>query len=140
VGTCDTEPDTGACCIDGVCYDGLDEEKCLHSNGLWFGVGSACTDTDVECEQEPETGACCIEGECFEMGVEECWKNGGASYGTLSTCQDDFVECCTDDSEIQEVPSDKGCASVDSRRGLGFSLGILGVLGALVIRRRRTQA
>ena len=139
VGTCDEDPEGGACCIDGVCYD-INEEKCLSEDGVWFGLGSDCTDTDVECDQEPETGACCLEGDCVEMGVQECWKNGGASYGTLSTCQDDFVECCSDDSDIQEVPTDKGCASVDaSKRGLGLSVGLVGVLGMVLLRRRRAR-
>ena len=138
--TCSEEPDTGACCIDGVCYD-INEEKCIDEDGAWYGIGSACTDTDVECDVEPETGACCIEGDCFEMEVQDCWKNGGASYGTLSTCQDDFVECCNDDSGPQEVPSDKSCASLDlSRRGVGLPLGFLGIFGLLALRRRKSQA
>ena len=139
--TCTEQPETGSCCIDGVCYE-VDEEKCGDEDGTWFGVGTACTDPDIECEPEPEpeTGACCIEGECVEMGVQECWKNGGASYGTLSTCQDDYVECCLDDSGPQEVPSDKdkGCATLSPRRGV-ISTGLLGLLGLIVLRRRKSH-
>lgn len=40
--TTTTASPTGACCIDGICYEGVLESNCTALSGTWIGAGSDC--------------------------------------------------------------------------------------------------
>ena len=56
---CDPLPGTGACCIEEGPGSGLwfcvevSEADCLDSAGVWYGLGSHCTDPGVNCDPGP---------------------------------------------------------------------------------------
>ncbi|MGD8452566.1 MAG: hypothetical protein PVJ57_12165 [Phycisphaerae bacterium] len=69
---------TGACCVDGVCYDNLTEAQCIALCGSWRGAGTFCRNLPLGCPQHI-SGECCILGVCYDTydGPDSCRCAGG---------------------------------------------------------------
>jgi MYXO-CTERM domain-containing protein len=151
----------GACCVDGTCIDAIPEDECKSILGTWYG-SFTCIDIGSECDTgtDPDLGACCREDECIETTAEECWAAQGAFYGPGSSCDDEYVECCTDividepvdtdepigttdtvgtDEPIDPTPAVACSSTGQSRGGLNpmFPLAMIGLAAGL--RRRETR-
>jgi hypothetical protein len=101
-------PPTGACCDEttGICTEGLTQEDCEASGGVYGGDGTTCD--DIECAPPP-TGACCAAGFCADdMTQLDCEAAGGIYQGDDSTCADPGVDCGpVPDVQINEIRIDQ---------------------------------
>lgn len=79
------EPDPiGACCIAGVCQDGVKKSQCDSFNGKWLGP---CTECEPDDCVDPR-GACCLpDGTCLERTEAECDTAGGVYHGDGVPCR-----------------------------------------------------
>ena len=104
------EPDPiGACCIAGVCQDGVTKSQCASFNGKWLGPCTECEPGDCE---DPR-GSCCLpDGTCLERTEAECAAVGG-SYngdGTLcakTTCPLPQGACCFEDGCTENITQEE---------------------------------
>ena len=117
------DPETGACCVDSTCIDGLIENDCKFELGTWY-AGMDCSDVGAECEvdggsdtgdttdpDDPDLGACCLDadydgvGECVDATTNDwCSHNFGTWYAGMD-CGDVGAECELDDaSDTGDIP------------------------------------
>jgi hypothetical protein len=80
----------GSCCIDDVCHDDYESEKCATAGGVYQGDGSTCDIVDCDAPCAAGWTLDCV-GTCFPDYVYEAWL--GDTY-------------CDDGSY---APSDYGC-------------------------------
>ncbi len=97
---------TGACCVAGVCTDGLDKQFCeVLAEGTWLGPNTVC---DAQSCILP-TRACCLpapDKSCIETDQADCEAQGGTYYTWASDCDqlsgggvdcDPVGACCIDE-------------------------------------------
>ena len=105
--TCD-DP-VGACCIEGLCFDGSTESDCDDNFGQYQGDGSECF--SVVCKTA-NYGACCIDYQCYDGTSEEDCSLSGGSFYLDDTCQFDTCDnvgtCCVE-NECYEQSLENEC-------------------------------
>jgi len=100
---CDPLPENGACCVEEGQGSGFwycietTLFDCQDQLGVWYGLGSHCTDPGVNCEPITDLGACCWQDAdgswlCMEFDEYECEDLGGTWYAGL-TCVDIADDC-----------------------------------------------
>ena len=93
--SCDTP---GACCVEGVCLEGLTSAQCLENTGFYQGDGSTC-DPDP-CNPVNSLGSCCFVGSCQTLDQETCEGFDGTYLGDGTNCTSDPCPaqgaCCVD--------------------------------------------
>jgi hypothetical protein len=102
--------DMGACCIDTMCFDDLNEEDCIDLGGTWQGADTTCD--VVDCDPE---GACCIpatEG-CLDLTEGNCAIVDGLWQGPDTDCET-FIcfpkgACCLPDASCEDEMSPEEC-------------------------------
>ncbi|GAB5497425.1 MAG: hypothetical protein Phyf2KO_25050 [Phycisphaerales bacterium] len=99
--TCETQ--TGACCVDGECFD-LTSAECATAGGVYEGDGTDCVGFNCP---EP-TGACCLSnGNCIEFTEAECDLISGTWQGPDSQCNGSLcpigAACLPDGSCIENI-------------------------------------
>lgn len=104
------EPDpTGACCIAGVCQDGVKKSQCTSFGGKWLGP---CTECEPDDCIDPR-GSCCLpDGTCLERTPAECAAVGGTynGDGTLcakTTCPLPQGACCFEDGCTENITQEE---------------------------------
>jgi hypothetical protein len=104
--------DTGACCIDTMCFDNVTEQDCTDFNGVWQGADTSCF--NVDCDPE---GACCIpatEG-CLDLTEGDCATVDGLWQGPDTTCEETVCfprgACCLADATCEDDLSPDECES-----------------------------
>ncbi len=108
---------TGACCVDGVCYE-TTQNACFLDYGSFY---SGATCAEVECVP---TGACCLPaGECQVGSISECDAVGGAFQGFGSSCEMPGIcepgACCLPGGGCSDL-IDTACANAGGNfQGLG---------------------
>lgn len=101
------DPDAGACCFQGTCFDYWEESLCADFGGTWHPDGDDC---GTECEDHT---ACCVAGVCIIVSPYGCVNLVG---GTLAggSCDDDpcaVGACCSATDGICSLTSEEDCPS-----------------------------
>lgn len=99
-----TDPDAGACCLDGTCYDRWDEALCTSFGGDWNAAG--CGD----CE---DTAPCCVAGVCIDVSPHGCVNLLGGSLASGSCDSDPCAEgaCCASTTGACAITTAADCPS-----------------------------
>ena len=126
----------GACCLDGLCYDGYTEFFCRNDGGVYYGDETTCEDypecendnTDCSSDAQCPFGLCCKNGLCVECDrpsfdcitcpggdggdggcVGCCCPDGGCLEGQICT-----AGCiCIPDGSDSDSDSDSSCDCSD---------------------------
>ncbi|MDG2095774.1 MAG: GC-type dockerin domain-anchored protein [Phycisphaerales bacterium] len=114
----------GSCCVDGNCFDDIDEPACtvLGAGATWLGPNTntngstaAYCDTQPCIEIVPDIGLCCVEQVCYMVTQSECEVDLGGYFPNIAglSCESGFClqgGCCL--GQFPVITDRAGCEAI----------------------------
>ena len=122
----------GTCCVDGNCFDDIDEADCnvLGAGATWLGPdtntnGSTAAYCDAQpcVEAVPDIGLCCVEQVCYMVTQSECQVDLGGYFPDIAglSCESGFClqgGCCL--GQFPVITDRAGCEAITDPLNPGF--------------------